>query len=839
MWKFTGDLRFDSPSFWIGFLAGVSACILLWGIRKWLAQRRERQDKTTKTVIIDQSIADNLRLKNDTLLQAQNWHLAAAMFPLDEILIEPRLLAPPVSPASVSLATTDVTDWAIPYMPDWPEMASRLEAPTLSLAEALQGGCNLALIGPAGCGKSVALASLAIQLIRDATGLAEFAGFTPLLIHAGDLSLPAATTQDLLTPLLEAIAGYAAPATRKRLPDLLSRLLEKRRACLLLDGLDELPPSQVDLFVEYLAALRAGYPQVPMAVAASPQYVGGLYNLDFFPFVLTSWSYSRRLEFTRRWSQAWAELDLEPVKESTSAPDTWLLQGWLANEISPHSPLELTLRTWAAFAGDARGAKPGQAIEAHLHRLMASLPGRVRQAVENLALQTVRYMRPFVRREDAEAWLSGSQAAPTQVKGESLAMPPNPPKAPAIEKGAWAPGSLTGLIESGLLKAFTGGRVGFCHPALAGHLAGEALLRSADGIQLVLQPDWSGKLLALKRLCIQKQETELVDGMLKSGKEEILLRGLLVAARWLGEATEEAAWANRVMARLAACLQEEQLPYSLKARALSALVLSGRANVEVLLKQMLNSSRNELRQLAALGCGMLRDGRFSSAIEGLLSAGSPNTRSAAVLALVAIHDKAALNAIAEALLHGDESLRRACAEALSNDPDEGYSTLQEGSAHPDPLVRWAAVFGLRRIKLEWSKKLLEQIRDSDSQWVVQDAASQALSEWERADPHIPQPLPTLTRSDWLIGFAAEHNMAVPAGKAASDLIHRVLKEGSEEQVLSALYYLGLRGNESSIAPIYQVYLGSKGEKAEMALSALWYLASTGVSLPPPSYFGLG
>jgi HEAT repeat protein len=312
----------------------------------------------------------------------------------------------------------------------------------------------------------------------------------------------------------------------------------------------------------------------------------------------------------------------------------------------------------------------------------------------------------------------------------------------------------------------------------------------------------------------------------------------LNTARWLNNAPENAHSVNNVMSQLAACLQKEQLSLSMKGRALSALVLSGKASVQVWLRQMLDSSHNEIRQLGILGSGMLRDQRASQQIQKLLSDRSPHICNAAVLALVAIHDKASMDALAEALLHGDEALRRACAEALSNDPDEGYPTLEEGSSHPDPLVRRSVVFGLRRIKQDWVIKTLQRIRDSDAQWVVKDAAAQVLAEFDQLDPRIPQPLPPVAHVPWLIGFAAERNMVVPSGKAAVDLIHRALKEGNEEQILSALYYLGFRGDEGSIAPIYQVYFTSKGEKRELALSALQRLSSTGVSLPSPAYFGM-
>lgn len=292
------------------------------------------------------------------------------------------------------------------------------------------------------------------------------------------------------------------------------------------------------------------------------------------------------------------------------------------------------------------------------------------------------------------------------------------------------------------------------------------------------------------------------------------------------------------MSRLAACVQNDTLSLNLRARALSALVLSGHASVRVFVRQLLESQQDQQRHLGILGCGLLCDTQSVQRIQGFLTSRSTLLRSSAALALVSIHDRHSMDALAGALLKGDEAVRRASAEALSNDPEEGYPTLQEGSLHSDPLVRRSVVFGLRRIKGDWVNRILVEMRDNDAQWIVKDAASQALEQLDEPKPRIPQPLADPTLAPWLIGFAAERNMVVPSGKAAADLIHRCLREGNEEQILSALHYLGFRGDEDTVAPLYRVYLKGNGEHREAALNSLQLLASTGVSLPPPAYFSM-
>jgi hypothetical protein len=125
----------------------------------------------------------------------------------------------------------------------------------------------------------------------------------------------------------------------------------------------------------------------------------------------------------------------------------------------------------------------------------------------------------------------------------------------------------------------------------------------------------------------------------------------------------------------------------------------------------------------------------------------------------------------------------------------------------------------------------------DSQWVVQNAASQALEALRLPDPHIPRPLPALHETPWLIAFAGKKGIGVVPGKPAFDLVLLAVKEGEEEERLAAMHYLGLHGEESAILPLYQVYYTCEGELREAALRALWLLAASGLSLPPPIQFG--
>lgn len=82
-----------------------------------------------------------LRYRQDIVRLAQDNHIAAPLFSLDEVALPVKLLAPPprVVPDD-ELPPDDSFSITIPYMPDWPEMASSYYAPTLKMEEAIAGG---------------------------------------------------------------------------------------------------------------------------------------------------------------------------------------------------------------------------------------------------------------------------------------------------------------------------------------------------------------------------------------------------------------------------------------------------------------------------------------------------------------------------------------------------------------------------------------------------------------------------------------------------------------------------------------------------------------------------
>jgi HEAT repeat protein len=378
----------------------------------------------------------------------------------------------------------------------------------------------------------------------------------------------------------------------------------------------------------------------------------------------------------------------------------------------------------------------------------------------------------------------------------------------------------------------------FLHPIICGYLAGRAFSAYKAEDDLLIQANWGGKLLAMQYLAANGDATRLVDGILKI-EDPILERPILNAARWLREAPREATWRGKVMAGLARILQSEDRPRGVRGQAMAALALCGDPSAATFFRQSLQSMSFELIPLAALGSGIIRDQKALELLSTTMTAPSISARRAVCLALVAIGSQAAMEAVAHTLLSGDEDLRRAAAEALANDPEEGYAMLRDGATLKDILVRRAVVYGLIRVDEPWAIETLQRMQVEDDQWIVRTAATEVLdSKSAPTDPRLPYPLSAPSATPWLIEFAGKYGMGISPGVPATDLLIKALKDGTTEERLGAMNRLRHTTSEGVIKNMYEMVLSGDSEIREAAYQSIWEMASAGSTLPNPTQFGL-
>jgi HEAT repeat protein len=851
MINFFRDLNIDRLSFWLGFFAGSLIWLVLRRLGPTLRDFWRWLKERITAASTDLMVGTEVRHRNDTVNRVQALHLASPFFSLEEIFIEPHFLAPPalVEP-NVTPPRQDITEYVLPFLPDWPRLGSNYGAPTIRLLEALQADRHLIIIGEGGTGKTVALAYLAIQLARHAIDTGPYANRVPFFVHVNDLVLTEEQPATTIAPIQAAISAYAATITLPRLASFITNTFEAGRAVLLLDGFDEIPPHVQEEIVLFLNSLLSEYPDTKLIIAASQQLTG-LTSLNFYSLALTPWDILQRATFIQRWSARWMKYIVQPAPDGGEDPiNPILLNGWLLVDQAPFTPLELTLKVWGAYAGDIPGPTRQDAIEAYVKRMTVGIP-QGQKALEQLAAQMLFTLRSSISRKDAEQFINSlnaplasfdqtdesSSAGDLEISSEELPAIAIPENRKAAEKTITVSRILPDLIENGLLISQPGGRIAFIHPIIAAYLAAETLAESGEGDSLISQPDWTGKNLTLRFLAFHKDLGSWLTPYLSDHSSDILMKNILTASRLVTYAPSNAAWTTTIIRKLAGILQNGAFPISLRARAAAALVEANLPGVDALFRQSQSAKDPIQVQLAALGSGAIRDLKAITGLTELMGESLPNIRRAACLALVYLGTDTALEAVASALLHADEELRIIAAEALANHPEEGYPILEEGSKLDDILVRRAVVAGLQRVGQPWAQEILAKMRLEDSQWVVQNAATQALEELAQPDSRLPKPVPELSETPWLIAFAGERGIGIAPGKPATDLIYLALKEGNEEQQLAALQYLGRCGDQGALLPLYEVYFTGSGEVKDAAYQALWLLDAGGLELPAPMQFG--
>lgn len=832
----------DAISFWIGFIAASAFWFMVRAARPLIAQIRENWEKGREEAAMRNASGVEETHRQTVLKNAQGMHLAAPLFALDEIILPPRLVAPPpqIDPGD-DLVLQDQTNIAIPYNPQDPKLSSFYQTETLSIPEALSAGSHLAIIGEPGVGKSVALAYIASLAAKQDPAMGELAKLTPFLMHIADVDLPRNEKDDILDPIMSAITKDASLIGSARLPKYVQLMFNSGRALLILDGLDEIPQHKVQEAVDYLIALLKVFPTIRIITAAAPEYTDRLGRLGFASLALRTWSLIDQQKFLQKWGELWENfVALETwVQAGPDQVDALLLNEWISLNAANLTPLELTLKTWGAYAGDGRGPTAMDAIETHLVRLSPQdIPIA---ALEMLAMQVSLTAQPVFDSRKARAWIKSFEPPEETPEKENEENVDEEQEDDVVKKekvAAPTQNLLSKMAQSGLLSTHRDVHMRFTHPVFSGYLAGRGLSSYNADERLINQPMWSGRTLAMRYMAAKGNATQLVETLLKM-PDPVLERNLLMMGSWLRDAPRKSPWRGKVLTALATTLQDDTIPLVLRGQIISSLASSGDPSVAALFRQLLKTPSAYNIQLAALGSGIMQDkkaiGPLTSAI---LSIQNAYTLTAICLALSAIGTDAALEALANALLQGDENLRRGAAEALANHRKEGWPMLRDGLEMDDILVRRSVVYGLARIKEDWAIDLLSTIQIEDKEWAVRDIAKSILEKATLPNPRIPRKLTPPSETPWLISFASKQNMGISPGAPATDVLMLALKSEDIEESLAALRYLKRKPSEGVINALYHAMSSGSIEMREAIFVVLVEIAASGVKLPNPRAYGL-
>jgi HEAT repeat protein len=535
--------------------------------------------------------------------------------------------------------------------------------------------------------------------------------------------------------------------------------------------------------------------------------------------VLTAWDARQKEQLLQKWAIHW-ERHVQTDGEQTEAISGIILNRWLTDKTT-FSPLELVLRTWSAYAGDALGPTLGDALDAYLRRMTVDIDGGI-TALERFAIGSVQNLAPTPTEDTASIWINNP------IYHENMSS-----DAPLPKVGR---DTLDKLVESGLVIRNHLEQYRLSHPAITGYLAGHLWQYGANPDELIEQPDWCGKYLTLAALA---QNTDIIDQVdFLVNPDDPMKSGLMHMGRWLRNTNPQYRWRQEVMKQLLRVWQDTRFSFGLRARACAALFLSGDPTVRNLLKKTMTAADVVIQSLSVLGLGFL--GETGAAIrlaEFLKPAEDMKTRQAACLALAQLGTQRAVNTVVTALLDGDEELQHAAAVSLSYHVSEGHKLLQEAVEDEDFMVRRAATIGIGRINESWAQELLTEIVIKESQWVVRNSAEQALVAFQDSSPYIPIPYPEPHQIPWLIEFAGQRGRGVAPGDPAIETMFTALEDNNPRVKQAAMQFLTLYEKNTIHIEMYRTYFRSRGMVQDASMNMLWHLQRVGIELPPPLQFG--
>jgi HEAT repeat protein len=754
-------------------------------------------------------------------LHVESMHMLANLCPLGEIVIPPVILAPPIQ---VSPDTTGYSDSIIhqvlPYVPDWPEFMAAYAVKHIRVADLFKGGLNIALIGKPGIGKSTAIAYFIMQLINK-DPLIQYLGETlPILIHARDI-IETSHKADPLEVLCKIIGDYYPEIKADKIALLLEASFQSGEVILFIDGMDELPRNLIKECYSFITRLNsAAGTKYRLMITAPMDYLDGFTLDNVYPVVMGFWNNNDINNFIDRilhithisTNQIASDRDEQLLRAS--------LRGWIGQNRNRLTPHEITIQAITILAGVETGKTSFDIMNSFIDMVVPNKS--LRNSLEVLAYQTLISENPIINKYELNHY------APELSVNDEI---------PAVTPGSVNPKKALSLKSRGiLLKDTAQGNTIFAHPVYLGFLASNAVIRNGQYQSIIDQPEWASRETALYYL------THLIDISQYLDYHDVdndspLHTKLFTYSHWLNECKQTSIWRPQILKRLAQVLNTDNLPVTVRTKALAAICFSNEKGIAPLLRGYLISGYPTIRMLAAFGCGILQDTNSIGRLADLLADPDSSVRTAACMALFAMNREDTLEFTVKILLQADEDLRRAAAELLTLDPFEGHSVLEDGITHQDLLVRRAVVFGLGMVRNDWSHKLLQQLQVTEAQWVVRSAAVQALESVDGIDSSIPHKIPEPHLCPWLIQAASNTGEGISPGIPPTGLLLKLLESGTDEEKNGVLDYLSMTDQESVIVRIYDVMFSQQNQVREAAFYTCWRISLSGVEFPSTKKYG--
>jgi hypothetical protein len=794
--------NFDLLSTLLGFLAGVVITILVTQIIH--NQKTNKVDRSSKPgkEKIGKKHENTLEFRNLVLQKAQSEHLLSALCPLDEILVEPSLIGSPYPiPTDISIEQLPFTIQLFPYAPDNPQLSARLPYPTISPYFAISRVRKLAIVATAGSGKSVTLASLASRLAKEEISIGKDSQSIPLYFHASNIIFSDSTNapEDVL---IQAIGNTYPSLSEKFLKSMVLNAIQKNSAIILLDGMDELSLDNYAQIAVWLLGLCKVFPHLQVVVTLSPVNLAYLPEGGFSLMGLSAWKEENYHEWLSKWSTVWSRSRLQNQEsmQNRKPINTEHIERWMAHPIF-QTPLEWTLQTWGDYSNDLSGDSLPELILAYLNRITSGCFNLDKWSTLCHSLITSGNLT--ITSSELAATFPGVQ----KLKGKTQDPPdknnPEGQSTPLLPQNSSE--YIDQLIVNGFIRQDKKSEYRFSHSLILAFLASFQINNISVNDPNIF-PQWETRSIALGLSAIRKQTQEWFDAIVKNSRTFTVIPSYI--AKLMNLPSNSSDWKNRYFQFLSTLISNDDIPFGLRYRYIPVFWYADETISLKFFQYLLKSPTEEIRKLALIGLIPYTNSlQVLQLVQSSMKDTSQTVRQIAIFVMSTSNQQQALEILMDLLIGGSEKDRFTAAEALSNRSISGMNVLKEAMQVEDLMIRRSAVFGLSHIHEEWSKDLLEETAVQDNEWMVKNAATQALEYQNNPQIYIPRrPIPP-SEAAWLIEFASQQGRGIPSGSYPTELLIQASHSSNLHNALHALQYLMIK-DESDIIQLIKGLLRS-------------------------------
>lgn len=790
------SVNFDLFSFWIGFLTATLFGFVVLRLRHLLPKlkeiNRKRQEEREK--LYHQSTV--FAIRKNTLRRCQSSHLFAAYFPLNSILVNPCLYAKPLPLDPDGPAIHEpMIDRLLPYLPEWPELTAELPIHKISLEKALSRGKNIVVTGDPGTGKTVCLAQLASSIAENKSQ--PFSAFLPVFLHYRELDF-SLEDEHPLNGLILALLMNLKSVNRESLDHVILDHADAGRLILFMDGFEEISANRIAQVERWLSSLMKHYPKVRIVTTSSSTFTGKLINLGFSAMPIASWSKTERDQHIQLWTKEWTKV--------TSSPIDAQILALLTNMVTrPLSPLEQTQLLWSALSANSFESANS---DSSLIKLCTQMVPLSVETYTRIAENIVANDFAGISASDLGLILS---ADPMFVFKEETTSDTLANKDLATSKSVThrTPDTvIADLLRFGIFQKLDQSIYNFCHSSQL--ISFFALSSSVNP-----PPGW-------RSLLRSSVEEQLAFNLFKSGKlnqpvttwlaedDAPLYRNLHLLSKWvIRSGSTESSLSNLLYKRIIQLLQNNQLPQNLRLRLAAPFFFSKETSSFQIIKLFSTHHDESLRLISAFGLGYLPNPEAVEILRRLCQDRDKLVQRFACISLSKIWTPAAQKILVDLILGADEDTRQLIAELFAFIRPEGRDLLKELSALEDNVVaRRASVFGLQLVHEDWSIELLKGLSVNDSQWVVRNAAAQALESPDPDPLYVPVKPSQPSECPWLIKYASSLGIGLPAGDYPYDLLMKILSDKTNEYRIQALEYITLKPEIKTVKTL-STYMGTE------------------------------